>query len=253
MKLSPEELQSLSGFGFDIEKGRASTVNTNRRIIMAVCAMEKCGKTTFGLSAPGPTGYFNFDRKVESAVLEMLGIGESDLYIREIRVNGTDPQDKHQAEWEEVHAAFLWMLSSDNIRTIVVDTESEMWELARMAAFGKLTQVMPYQYTMLNSMYKNMLDQCDKHNKNVIFLRKMKKQYKNDVWSGRYEPSGFAKLKDIVQVNAEMYIDDDDGFTFEVINNAFQAQMNHQTFSGDMCTFKWVASLLTNTTPDEWE
>jgi hypothetical protein len=125
MGLSAEELRSLSNFGFDIEKGRASTVNSNRRIIMAVCAMEKCGKTTFGLSAPGPTGYFNFDRKVESAVLEMLGITESDLYIREIRVNGTDPQDKHQEEWDEVHSAFLWMLSSDNIRTIVVDTESQ--------------------------------------------------------------------------------------------------------------------------------
>jgi hypothetical protein len=256
--MKPNELAKLSALGFDTEKGRRATVNRYRRLIMSVRAMDKVGKTRFGLTATKPSMYLNFDRKIEQVTLDELGVKEEDLFIKEIRTDSNLTQDQHQKEWQKVQDAILWALrDSESIRSIIIDTESEMWELARMAVFGKLTQVMPYQYTALNAAYKFLLDQCDKYNVNVVFLNKLKKQYKNDQWNGHYEPSGFSKLKDIVQVNAEMYIDeDDDGgdmFVYEIINNGLRAEMNHMTFINEMATFPMVASMLTGTAPDEWE
>jgi hypothetical protein len=255
--MNPSELKKLSSLGFDVEKGRKSTVNTYKRLIIAVRAMEKCGKTRFGLTAPKPIMYLNFDRMIEEVVLAELGINpDTDLFIKKIRVDSELPQDKHKEQWREVQEAILWALrESEGIRSIVVDTESEMWELARMSEFGKLTQVMPYLYTQLNSGYKFLLDQCDKHNVNVIFLQKLKKQYKNDTWAGGYEPAGFGKLKDIAQVNAEMYMvedGEDEVFTLEILNNGLKASMNHEVFQNEMCTFPNVAAALTDTWPDEW-
>jgi hypothetical protein len=256
--MKPNELKKLAGFGFDTAPGRQLTINKHRRLIMSACAPEKAGKTRFGLSTPKPIMYLNFDRKIEQTVLDSLGISESDLYIKEVRVDAEVAQDEHKRIWGEVRDAFLWALhESRDIRSIVVDTETEMWELARISEFGQLTQVMPYQYTQLNAMYKYLLDQCDQCDKNVILLRKLRKEYKNDKWSGRYEVSGFGKAKDIVQVNAEMYREEDedgqDVFILEILNNGLIAGMNHQTFSGEMCSFPWVAAMLTGTTPDEWE
>jgi hypothetical protein len=256
--MKQSELQKLSAFGFDTSTDRSSSINKYCRLIASVRAMEKTGKTRFGLTAPKPIMYLNFDRKIEQATLEALGVDESDLYIKEIRTDAELAQDQHMKQWKEVEGAILWALrDSVDIRSIVIDTESEMWELKRMANFGKLTEVMPYMYTKTNAEYKFLLDQCDKYDKNVVFLNKLKKQYKNDKWNGRYEPAGFGKLKDIVQVNAELYMmEDEEGeehFQIEVINNGITATMNHLTLQDDMITFPWLASMLTETGIDEWE
>jgi hypothetical protein len=46
---------------------------------------------------------------------------------------------------------------------------------------------------------------------------------------------------------------DEQQFTLEIINNGLKAVMNGMEFSGMMCEFKWVASMLTDTSPTEWE
>lgn len=251
MTISKKEQTQLTKFGFDTD----SAINDYNRLIMAVEAFPKGGKTAFALSAPKPMSYLNFDRKIEQSTLDLLGVARDDLYVKEIRINGDLAQDQHRAEWDQVCGSFMWMLrDSEDIRTIVVDTETEMWELARLAYFGKTTQVMPYMYTELNSVYKYMIDQCDKYDKNIIFLRKVKKEYKNDKWSGKHEVAGFSKLDWIVEVNARMGWDgDEEEFWLEIINNGITASMNGQEFTGEMVSFPWVAAMLTGTTPDEWE
>lgn len=254
--LSPTDKRKLEGYGFDIS-GK-STINTKRRLIMAVSAEDKNGKTGFGLSAPPPVMHFNFDRKVEASALETLGIDPKDIIINEVRVDAKEALDKIKRKWQQVRDGFLWALrEADSVRSIVIDTETEMWALARLAEFGKISQVMPHQYVQVNQTYKALLDEADKCDKNVIFLRKMKKEYKNENWTGNMETSGFSQLPYIMQVNGLMYRDkDEDGqeqFNFEIINNALKASLNGMEFSGSMCSFKWVAAMLTGTTPDEWE
>jgi len=267
--ISKKDKTKLEKFGFDLTGDL--TINTYKRLIMAIAAHEKCGKTTFALTAPKNIMYFNFDRKIEQATLDNINVDRNSIFIKEIRVRENQAQDLHRKQWDEVKEAFLWALSAESIKSIVIDTESEMWELARFAYFGRASNV-AHLFTPLNAMYKNMLDQVDKHNKNVILLRKFKKQFvklekldnkgnEKEAWNGKYEYSGFGKLKDIAQINATMYRntvennkgEKEDSFVFEILNNGLKASLNHETFVDEMCSFPWVASMLTDSSPEDWE
>ncbi len=48
-------------------------------------------------------------------------------------------------------------LESKEIKSIVIDTASEAWELVRLARFGKLTQVMPQHYGPVNTEFRDMI------------------------------------------------------------------------------------------------
>lgn len=260
--MDKKELEILEKYGFDTSPDRSSTINRHNRIIMSVRAHDKVGKTTFGLSAPKPIMYLNFDRKIEQSALDAIGVKWEDLFIKEIRTDSNLSQMEHQKQWQTVQDAFFWALRESRIiKSIVADTETNMWELARMAEFGKVDKVPPNKYTHLNAQYKFMLDQADKYNVNVILLQKYKKQYVKTTsksgydiatWNGKYEPGGFGQVKDIVQVNAEMYMEDGEP-TLEIINNGLKASMNHEKFPGVMCSFPYVASMLTDTDVEEWE
>jgi hypothetical protein len=260
-KLSAADRARLIRYGFDVTG--ESTINTLPRLTMAVSAPDKNGKSGFGLRATPPVMYFNFDRKIERASLDALGVDQSNLIIKEVYFNPKDAQDVHKKKWDEVEEAYLWALKEANsVRSVVIDTETEMWALARLAAFGKVTQVMPHQYVAVNAMYSEMIKQAERYDKNVIFLRRVKKEYKNDNWTGNMEVSGFSQLQYLVQVNAAIRREtvwdekrevDEQQFTLEIINNGLKAAMNGMEFSGMMCEFKWVASMLTDTSPTEWE
>ena len=47
---------------------KAETIETHKRLIVSIAALEKCGKTHFALTAPGPIAYFNFDIGVEGVI-----------------------------------------------------------------------------------------------------------------------------------------------------------------------------------------
>lgn len=247
--MDKREQAKLRSLGFDTE----AAVNRDNRLIMAITGKEKSGKTTFGLSAPKPIALFNFDRRIEKVALEVAGVEESDLNVKTIRWDEDQGQDEYMDMWNDFLKALKWSLyDSQDIRSIVVDTETDMWALIRLAYFGKTAEIMPWEYRKVNTPYRAVLNRFDESGKNVVLTRKLKKQYKNDHWNGKYEPAGMGEVKDVVQVNAEMYKDEGD-IVFEILNNGLQASMNHETFTNNLCNFPMVAAMLTNTTPDEWE
>jgi hypothetical protein len=97
----------------------------------------------------------------------------------------------------------------DNLdaNSVLIDGDSDSWELQRLAEFGKLTQVPPIMYTNVNAarraMYARAWDSC----KIVVFTNKIKKEYDTVVgpdgniimdgqkelrkWTGNYERQGF--------------------------------------------------------------
>ena len=75
-------------------------------------------------------------------------------------------------------SSYQWALAEPAVRTISVDTATELWELLRMARFGKLTQVMPYQYGPVNAEFRSLIRMAYASDKNLILLHKMRKVYK---------------------------------------------------------------------------
>jgi hypothetical protein len=235
-------------FGFNTEE----TINRHQRIIMAISGPEKSGKTSFGLSMPKPLAYFNFDRKLEEVGLTTIGVSEDDIIAKHILVSEGDNQAVYKKKWNEFTTAFRYVLfESREIRSILVDTETDMWELIRLAEFGKLTEIMPYMYKQVNTPYRALLNECHKGDKNIIFTRKVKRQYKNDKWTGKMDVAGQGQVKDIVQVNATMFWDDD-GANITIVNNGLNATINGDTYAGEGCVFPVVAEELTGIDAVEW-
>jgi len=204
------------------------------RIILSVEGAEKQGKTHFALTAPGPTILFSLDIGEEGVVQKF-----SDVYV--MPMGGSN----HEAEFSRFRSVYSEMLADKDVRTIVLDTATEVWELLRMARFGKLTQVMPYQYGPVNAEYRAMIREAYESDKNLILLHKVKAKYVNDKKTNEWERAGFADTGFLVQVNAMVYRDDDGGeFNIYIRDCRKNPDLAGETLSGPLCNFEILSQMV---------
>ena len=225
------------------------------RIIMAVYGLEKQGKTHFALTAPGPIALLSSDVGEEGVIEKFWD--NKDIQIFETEKLDEDQADKADEAWLKFKAAFRGALRSTEVRTIIVDTETEVWELIRLARFGRLTQVRPHHYGPVNAEFRSLIRESFEHDKNLILLQKMKAQYVNDKKTGQWERAGFSDLGFLVQVNAQVYRDDvDEGGEFNVYIDTCrqQPELAGELFSGDACNFPFVAMMVKpEADPSSWK
>ena len=227
------------------------------RIVLSISGLEKQGKTHFALTAPGPIAMFSTDVGEEGVVNKFTD--NKDIYIMAVAKVGGDSDDEGEAEaeYDRFHKAYVSMLRGDEVRTIIFDTATEIWELLRMARFGKLTQVMPYQYGPVNAEYRALIREAYNYNKNLILLHKMKAQYINDKRSGEWERAGFNDTGFLVQVNAQIYRyspEDGGDFVFWIKDCRQEPSLAGEEFEGPLCDFPFVASqILPDVDPEHWE
>lgn len=182
-------------------------------------AKEKEGKTTWAFTAPGPIGAISTDTGTEFIAKQFLS--EKPIIINyfksadELQNEGNNTkakQDMYEREWARMKDSILAMVRSKRIRTLIVDTATEAWELCRLAEFGKLTQVMPHNYTTVNSEFKALIKAADENQQlNSIWIHKKKKEYKasgasgKENWTGKWERSGFGDMPFLVDLNMEHF------------------------------------------------
>jgi frataxin-like iron-binding protein CyaY len=173
-----------------------------RRLIMSVTGHEKSGKTDLAMGAPGPVLVINIDEGTEGVVNKFAD--SKDVWVFDIK---RPDMNAKQSEWTPVWNSIKDTLSkcfSYNQGTVVVDSSSEMYAIHRMAAFGKLTQVMPHNYTIVSAEHRSMLREAYQTDMNAIFLHRFKKKYVNDSWDGiSYERDGYSATEYDVQLNIE--------------------------------------------------
>lgn len=221
-----------------------------RRLLVSVRGLEKTGKTHFSLTAPGPIAFFDLDMGTEGVVSKFQALG------KKILLNKVTP-DMAETEWPRFKEAFRAALASRQIKTIVWDTETEVWELVRLCKFGKLTQVMPYHYGPVNNEYRKLLRETYDSGKNLILLHKMKPKYIDDKRTREYERAGFNDIGFIAQVNAIVYRDptDEGGeFNLEILDCRQNSDAAGEVLLGEMASFPYLASLaFPDTNPGDWE
>lgn len=225
------------------------------RIILSISGLEKQGKTHFALTAPGPIAVFSTDIGEEGVVDKFMV--DKEVHIMDIARIGEDAAEKAPAEWDKFKTAYTACLKSKDVRSIIVDTATEIWELLRMARFGRLTQVMPYQYGPVNAEYRDLIREAYTHNKNLILLHKMKPQYINDKRTGEWERNGFSDTGFLVQINAQVYRHEpEDGgeFCIWVKDCRQNPDLAGEEYTGEMCTFPMLAMMaLPDVDPGAWE
>lgn len=256
--------QAIGGFSL------AGQAPTRKRLVISVAGLDKSGKTNLALTAPGPMAYANFDTGLEGVIHKFEGTKR--IYREDYRVIVPPRQSVEQVAgianevWERYKSDVRMAHKSPLIRTIVIDTESETWELIRLARFGKLTQVMPHHYGPVNAEYRNFLNEVYDTDKNLVILGRLKDEWENTVnaqgkevghKTGRLERVGMKDIPYIVQLNAIAHFDPmttpGDQFSLEIINCRQNSEMCGTVLPQSMCTFQSLAGMVyPNSQETDW-
>lgn len=225
------------------------------RIIASISGLEKQGKTHFALTAPGPIAMFSTDIGEEGVIDKFTN---KEVWVMDVaRAESYSSKDTATKEFERLKTAYEDLLKGNDVRTIIFDTATEIWEILRLARFGQLTQIMPYQYGPVNAEYRALIRKAYSYDKNVILLHKMKSQYINDKRTGEYERAGFSDTGFLVQVNAQMYrysMSDGGEFAIYIVDCRQEPSLIETELSGEMCNFPTMASLIfPEVDPSNWE
>lgn len=255
-----DEVMELVKLGFE-EVNRESLP----RLVINSTGREKCGKTHFAIhTTPDPIALIDFDIGTEGMVNKggaprRILHRQFTLRQQSILDGRTPTQNEYKEEWEAVQLAIRTAIKSKFIRTIVMDTATEAWELARLAEFGKLAGVVARNYMGVNSDFSGLVRAVyGRPGLNAVFIDKVKKEYKNDKWAGKYERTGFGDLPFAAQLVIEHYRDDDEdeGYPFgiRVMESRHDEELKGEEFSGAHANFKFIARRIFPKTPkDYWE
>lgn len=194
----------------------SSILRAAPRLAMSLEALDKSGKTHYALmTAPDPIALISTDPGTQTVVDKARAAGK---VIHQLRLDWDPPEklsksakDIDKDEWQEwidchnKHNAFINALIKDrSCRTLVKDTETDLWHLAELAYFGKAAgnssmDIRPrlnHDYTgTFRRLYKSRPDL------NIILIHKLKKKYIKGKgpdapadWNGEYETDGYSRI-----------------------------------------------------------
>lgn len=240
---------------------RAAPLDVKHRLILAVDGLEKHGKTSFGLSAPGPIVLFNFDYGLEGVVQKYAK--DKKVYVEDMKLDIPPDAKEKQAEeiagalWRRFRTRYLEALKL-KARSIVWDTGTEVWELLRLSQFGALTANAQH-YARVNPLYRELLREANKADSNLIILHQL-----TDEWetvkalgsdgqvkdkgrpTGQLRRAGFKKTGFLVHANCRVYRDKggDREFHLEIQDCRQDADLAGQVLDGKSVNFKTLAMMV---------
>lgn len=249
------KVQTLEDLGF---KCVGDILQPRRVLTVTLNALEKAGKTRFILTAPKPVAYFNFDKEIDELLVNSVGINvNADLFIKTLEVFEDDDAETWKEQWEDYKKAYHAVLAREDVRTVAVDTADQMYELARLANYGKLTQVPQYKYGIVNAELKLMIKKAKACGKNVIWVNRVAKEYKQnakgeDSWTGNYSPKGWGGTQFEFEVIADLY-QDEEGYNCTIRKSAIRQDevQNENLLNGDI-SFANLAAKVVGNEPWDW-
>ena len=227
----------------DVKKAGFEAISrSQRRLICNLQSTRKSvGKTRFAFTAPKPIGYISVEiGGEEGAADEFIPAGaESFDGIQIARIHMGAPEYPDPANFntstkdgakdydaavsaavqnvaEPAYASFFaaYETSLANMRTTVIDTGTDLYQLARLANFGRLEKIPQLAYAQVKREFAKMVDdafQVPGHN--LIWIHHLKE--KGEVtaagkWqqNGEYGLDGCSTVLDKVQANIEFWRED---------------------------------------------
>lgn len=211
-KNRPSTVAAGSNGGF-----RPVTSDIKYRLILCVEGLEGSGKTHFSLTAPSPIYYQSLDIGEEGVVnkFSQKAIFKADYRV----IVPTDADESVIAEKANaVWAGFCsdYRLALQQARSVVWDTESEAWELIRLARSGRLSVGKPHHYAPINAEYRDLVRSAFDSSCNLICLGKLKDEYANDKRTGGYKRAGFTDMPFMAQVRVRS-VKEDSEYSLEIL------------------------------------
>lgn len=164
----------------------ASTLKKTRRLMVGTEGLTNTGKTEFLLSAPGPKVILPVDASYDS-VLDNPYPPEArkldDACFDNIKIvpnfASVVTQDEYKEHFKKLRLRLYELIAVPEIRTVCIDGDSDFWELQLLAEHGKLSQIHPLSYPMMDGMKRWMIKRCWDSGKIIIATNKLKDMYED--------------------------------------------------------------------------
>lgn len=246
-----------------------STTPSRRAASILIYGDTDSGRSTLALTAPGPIAYIHGHEKVEGIIHSR----RKDVLIRQGKFGGIlrgSPDEVQKRADEEftkieqaISDAYRWA------RTIIIDTETRLWEICQLARLGSLSHAQRSEkdqrrgqlvYQEINNRWSSLLSEFrvrldsplqDKET-NLILICKTVDEYRNKQATGK-----------TIRKSQK-----DTGFFADVIVRTYQSKgtfraviekpwwnndMRGFEMTDDTISFPLMMGLLTNTDTEEWE
>lgn len=192
-----------------------------------LCAGDwKQGKTHFAFSAHrlGPMRFQSLDLGTEGVIERFppqnIQLAEYSLTVQPGQASEDDVAHAADAVWGKFCSDYYEALNDKECKTIVWDTESEAWELLRLARFGVLNPKTGRDrgnvWGPVNAEMLGLIRAALATDKNFIMLEKVKDSYKDDKKTGKRERKGFGDAAFQAQVVMTARRDPVEGFQLDV-------------------------------------
>lgn len=234
-----------------------------QRIIGASFGEVGTGKTSFWLGAPGPIVVFSLDKGLEG-VMEKYQT-EKQIYFKEYAWSpGAFGDDDTAAKQAAVDLRESMIADYEHAltvaRTVVLDKETNIWEVFRYAEFGGPNDA-PRNYPKLNQAYRHFVNLGKDTDLNIGFIQSMKDEWatvkKSDggskgAFTGKRVRTGFSELDELVHIDLR-HRREEGRFLLDVgkSRGPGSGDIQDQTFEGlDFATFAQM--VFPESQPEDW-
>lgn len=201
-----------------------------RRLMIGTDGPADSGKSNFANTAPGPIINLCLDRGHEG----MLDNPKSSAYKRDDvaflvvpvpQATQFNQTTNYLTYWQAYYENLKKAIVNPDVRTIVIDGDSDSWELQRLAEFGKLTKVPSILYDTVNAARRAMYAKLFDSGKIIIATNKVKKAYADKInaqtglpelnnqgnvvreWTGDWDRQGFGDQDFLWQIQLRHFYD----------------------------------------------
>lgn len=239
-----------------------------KHLLIGTEGLPNTGKSEFALSAPGPGIFICLDRGHEGMLdnpnpPKTRNYDDFAFKIIPIALSTQSNSSAFYLEyWRKFYEEYRKALDNLDARTVVLDGDSDSWELQRLAEFGKLTQVPPIMYTNVNAARRAMIARAFDSGKIVISTNKLKDRYESKMSSdgkevrirteGAYERQGFSDHEYLYQLHIR-HLYQDGKFGLRILRCKSDTTLQGMELWGEDCCFEaLVQSVYPNIPLSEW-
>lgn len=156
-----------------------------KRLLIGTEGQTDTGKSEFSLSAPGPGIMLVLDRMIDGMLDNptppKTRRNDYAHVVIPCPLVGTEKQENYVTYWVSFRETFYKALKNPDCRTVIIDGDSDSWELQRLAEFGKLQQVPSIMYTAVNASRRAMIARAWDSGKIIIATNKIKDTYVDEL------------------------------------------------------------------------
>lgn len=247
------------------------------RLMIGIDGPADTGKTEFSMSFPEPICMLLVDQGYEHVLrnphppatrkkqidCKIFKLPQAGMNPKQDsgQASSADAQAAYQSIWADFYANYMSAVSSPKYRTVIIDGDTDTWNLQRLAAFGKLTQVPPLEYTKVNQARRIMIRRGFDSGKNIVFTYQVSDEYETTVkLNSRGEPKevsektgnlkrkGFSDQDYLVQVQLRTMtgkkVDGSIQFGVEISKCKADLELVGVQLWGDDCNYKGVVQAI---------